>query len=215
MDDRPTGLVALVVYALHGYDGVLDRDLGVFSYGGMQVARGTPPYVGIFNSVGPLADAVPGLAMWLGDFVGADPILSARLFFTVLSALCCSLLCVLARDTLQSRTAGLIAPALFLTFEDFLRLASDGPREKTTMVLFMLGPPSAGLAAGTATAAATGLAQANSHLPDLSLIVQHAATLASDAAFGNSGLSFTPGGSLPDPAASQAVLVANLGHHST
>jgi hypothetical protein len=64
-------------------------------------------------------------------------------------------------------------------------------------------------------AAATGLAQANSHLPDLSLIVQHAATLASDAAFGNSGLSFTPGGSLPDPAASQAVLVANLGHHST
>jgi hypothetical protein len=134
-----TGIAALVVYALHGYDGELTRDLGVFTYGGMHVAHGTPPYVGIFNSVGPLADAVPGLAMWLGDFVGADPILSARLFFTVLSALCCSLLCVLARDTLQSRTAGLIAPALFLTFEDFLRLASDGPREKTTMVLFMLG----------------------------------------------------------------------------
>jgi hypothetical protein len=65
-------------------------------------------------------------------------------------------------------------------------------------------------------AAATGLAQANSHIPtqlpnssapDLSLFVQHTA------AFGNSGLSFTPGDSLPDTAASQAVLVANLGHH--
>jgi hypothetical protein len=138
-DPAVTGLVALVVYALHGYDGVLTRDLGVFSYGGMHVARGTPPYVGVFNSVGPLADAVPGFAIWLGHFVDADPILSARLFFTLLSALCCSLLCVLARDTLGSRAAGFIAPALFLTFEDFLRLASDGPREKTTMVVFLLG----------------------------------------------------------------------------
>lgn len=58
-------------------------------------------------------------------------------------------------------------------------------------------------------AAATGLAQANSHLPDLSLIVQHAAAMG-----GQSG-SFTPGVSLPETAAAQAVLVANLGHHST
>jgi hypothetical protein len=133
------GVVSLVVYGLHGYDGVLNRDLGVFTYGGEQVARGVPPYVGIFNSVGPLADAVPGLAIWLGHFAGADPILSARLFFTVLSALCCSLLCVLARDTFGSRAAGLVAPAVFLTDECFLDLASDGPREKTTMVLFVLG----------------------------------------------------------------------------
>jgi hypothetical protein len=139
VDPMVTGLVALVVYALHGYDAPLDRDIGVFTYGGMHVAQGTPPYVGIFNSVGPLADAVPGLAMWLGHFVGMDPLLSARLFFTGLSALCCSLLCVLARDTLGSRAAGLIAPAVFLTFENFLRLASAGPREKTTMVVFLLG----------------------------------------------------------------------------
>jgi hypothetical protein len=138
-DPAVTGVVALLVYALHGYDGVLERDLGVFTYGGMHVAEGTPPYVGIFNSVGPLADAVPGLAIWLGHFVGADPVLAARLFFTVLSALCCSLLCVLARDTFGSRTAGFIAPATFLTYENFLHLASDGPREKTTMVLFLLG----------------------------------------------------------------------------
>ena len=31
----------------------------------------------IFNSVGPLADAVPGLAIWLGHFADVDPLLSA------------------------------------------------------------------------------------------------------------------------------------------
>ena len=133
------GLVALVVYALHGYHGLLGRDLGLFVYGGEHVARGTPPYVAMFNSVGPLADAVPGLAIWLGHLVGIGPILSSRLLFTALSAGCCALLCVLARDTLGSRTASFLAPAIFLTFEDFLSLASDGPREKTTMVLLMLG----------------------------------------------------------------------------
>jgi hypothetical protein len=137
-DPLLVGVVALVIYALHGYQGIVDRDLGVFLYGGEHVARGVPPYVAIFNSVGPLADAVPGLAIWLGHFVGVDPLLSARLLFTLLSAICCSLLCVLARDTFGSRAAGFVAPAVFLTFERFLELASDGPREKTTMLVFLL-----------------------------------------------------------------------------
>jgi hypothetical protein len=138
-DPTLVGVVSLVIYGLHGYDGVLDRDLGIFAYGGIQVTHGTAPYVGVFNSVGPLADAVPGLAMWLGHVVGADPLYSARLFFTVLSALACALLCVLARDVTGSRAAGFVAPAVFLTFQEFLNLASDGPREKTTMVVLLLG----------------------------------------------------------------------------
>ncbi len=138
LDPVLVGVVALGVYALHGYQGVLERDLGVFTYGGEHVTRGIAPYVGIFNSVGPLADAVPGLAMWLGHFLGLDPVFSARLFFTILSALCCAGLCVLARDLFGSRAAGFVAPAIFLTFEEFLELASDGPREKTTMVLLLV-----------------------------------------------------------------------------
>jgi hypothetical protein len=132
------GLVSAVVYALHGYQGVLDRDLGVFTYGGERFAHGVPPYVGIFNSVGPLADAVPGAAIRVGQLVGVGPVLAERVLFTVLSAACCALLSVLARDTFGSRAAGLVAPAVFLTFRDFLVLASDGPREKTTMVLLLL-----------------------------------------------------------------------------
>ncbi|MEO6512427.1 MAG: DolP-mannose mannosyltransferase [Nocardioides sp.] len=131
-------IVSAVVYALHGFEAGLSRDLGVFVYGGEHVARGVPPYVDIFNTVGPLADAVPGLAIWTGGLVGLDPILSARLLFMVLSVACCALVYVLGRDVFSSRLAGLTAAAVFLTFQDFIELASDGPREKTTMVLFLV-----------------------------------------------------------------------------
>ncbi|WP_151084689.1 hypothetical protein [Nocardioides cynanchi] len=138
LDPVGVGVVALVVYALHGYDALLTPDLAIFTYGGERMAHGVPPYVGVFNSVGPLADAVPGLAVWLGHLVGAGPLPSVRVVFTLLSALSCALVCVLARDTFGSRAAGLVAPAVFLTFERYLQLASDGPREKTTMVVCLL-----------------------------------------------------------------------------
>jgi hypothetical protein len=138
VDPLAVALVSSVVYGLHGFDAPLSRDLGVFVYGGEHVARGVPPYVDIFNTVGPLADAVPGLAIWTGGLVGLDPILSARLLFMVLSVGCCVLVSVLAHDIFASRVAGLTAAAVFLTFQDFIELATDGPREKTTMVLFLL-----------------------------------------------------------------------------
>jgi hypothetical protein len=154
------GLVALVVYALHGFHGELNRDLGLFAYGAERVAHGVPPYADVFNSVGPLADALPALAYWPGHLVGIGPIISARLLYLAISAACCSLVCLLSRDTFGSRAAGLVAPAVFLTFEDFLGLAANGPREKTAMVLFLLaGLVAVGrgrwLAAGALTALAT------------------------------------------------------------
>jgi hypothetical protein len=130
--------VALVVYGLHGFERYLDRDLGLFVYGGEQIAHGVPPYQDVFNSVGPLADAIPGAAIWVGHLVGADPVFSARLLYLGLSALCCALICVLARETFDSRVAGFLAPALFLPFENFTQLAASGPREKTAMVAFLL-----------------------------------------------------------------------------
>jgi hypothetical protein len=159
-DPLLVGLVALVVYALHGRQGYLEHDLGVFVYGGEHVARGVPPYTGIFNSVGPLADAVPGLAIWLGRLVGVAPVPAARLFFLMLSVACVVLVQVLARDSYRSRAAGFVAAAAFLTFTHFIVLATDGPREKTTMVLALLGclvllGRRRFLAAGVCTALAT------------------------------------------------------------
>jgi 4-amino-4-deoxy-L-arabinose transferase-like glycosyltransferase len=150
----------MVVYALHGYEGSLRHDLGVFTYGGMQVADGHPPYAGIFNSVGPLADLVPGIGIRLGQVVGVGPVLSERLLFTLLSAGCCALVLVLARDVWRSRAAGFVAAAAFLTFQAFTAMASSGPREKTTMVLFLLAAlvllgRRRWLAAGACTALAT------------------------------------------------------------
>ncbi len=138
VDALVVGLVSTVVYGLHGFDAGLSRDLGVFVYGGEHVARGVPPYVDIFNTVGPLADAVPGLAIWAGGLVRLDPIMSARLLFLGLSVTCCVLVSVLARDVFSSRLAGITAAAVFLTFQDFIELATGGPREKTAMVLFLV-----------------------------------------------------------------------------
>jgi hypothetical protein len=134
-DPALAGLVALVVYSLHGFQASLDRDQATFVYGGVRFAHGTPPYRGIFNSVGPLGDMVAGTGTRIGWLLGLDSVTGARLIYLVLSAACVSGVSVLAREALRSRAAGVLAPAVFLTFASFLKLATAGPREKTVMVL--------------------------------------------------------------------------------
>jgi len=129
---------ACVVFALHGTHGALSRDFGVFLYGGEQLTRGVPSYVGIFNSVGPLSDAVPGVAILVGRSLGLDPVLAPRLLFLALSAGCCAALYVLTRRVFDSSAAGFLAAALLAGAATFTRLSSDGPREKTLMLLCLL-----------------------------------------------------------------------------
>jgi len=135
LDPALAGLVALVVYSLHGFHGTLERDQGTFVYAGQEVARGVPPYAGIFNSIGPLGDVVTGTGVRLGSLAGVDAVLAARLTYLVVSASAVAALSVLARETFRSRLAGVVTPAVFLTFASFLKLATAGPREKTVMVL--------------------------------------------------------------------------------
>ncbi|GAA1142758.1 hypothetical protein [Nocardioides aquiterrae] len=195
-DCLTVGVVALVVFALHGFDGPLDRDLGVFTYGGEHVAHGVPPYAGIFNSVGPLSDALPGLAIWAGAHLGIGPVSAERHLFVVLAAGCCVALFLLARDVLGSRGAGFAAAAVLLTFQDFSALASDGPREKTAMVLLMLATlllltRRRWAAAGVTTALATLTWQ-----PVLVVAVAAAVAAATGARGGRvrAGLAFVGGG---------------------
>ena len=65
------GAVALLTYALHGVNGMLTRDLAVYSYAGQQVADGVPPYVGILNRAGPLAHAIPAIGVWIARTAGS------------------------------------------------------------------------------------------------------------------------------------------------
>ena len=132
------GLVALVVYSLHGFGGVLNRDLGVYAYAGQQFADGVPPYEGILNRAGPLAHMLPGVGMVAGRLVGVDDVTSARVLFMLFAvgAVCATY--VVGRDLFSSRWAGLASAASLLSFLGFIEYATNGPREKTPMVLFVL-----------------------------------------------------------------------------
>ena len=132
------GATALIVYALHGFSGYLSRDLAIYSYAGQQVADGVPPYVGILNRAGPLAHLIPAIGAAGARVGGFDDLLGMRLLFLIISVACVCLVYVLGRDLFTSPLAGLAAAAAFLSFSGFIEYASNGPREKTPMVLFLL-----------------------------------------------------------------------------
>ena len=64
--------VSLVVYVLHGFHGMLTRDLSIYSYAGQQVADGVPPYLGVLNRAGPLAHVLPGVGALVARRGGLD-----------------------------------------------------------------------------------------------------------------------------------------------
>jgi hypothetical protein len=132
-----TGLVALAVYLLQGFDGLLSRDLAVYSYGGQQFADGVAPFVAILNRAGPLAHAVPGVGAWVADLVGVDDLLGMRVTLMLVAVATIVVMYLLGRDLFGSRGAGLATAAAMLSCEGFIRYATFGPREKTTMVLML------------------------------------------------------------------------------
>ena len=132
------GATALIVYVLHGVNGYLARDLAIYSYAGQQVADGVPPYVGILNRVGPLAHVIPAIGVLGARLGGFDDLLGIRLLFLIIAAACVCMVYLVARDLFASPLAGLAAAAAFLSFSGFIEYASNGPREKTAMVLFLL-----------------------------------------------------------------------------
>lgn len=132
------GATALVIYAVHGFDGPLKRDLAVYSYAGQQVADGVPPYVGILNRAGPLAHLIPAIGVAGARVGGFDELFGIRLLFMLISVACVCVVFVLGRSLFASPLAGLAGAAAFLSFSGFIEYASNGPREKTPMVLFLL-----------------------------------------------------------------------------
>jgi hypothetical protein len=132
------GLVSVVVYVLHGFHGLLTRDLGIYSYAGQQVADGVPPYLGVLNRAGPLAHVLPGIGALVARLAGLDDVVTMRVLFMLLAtaAVCVSYL--LGRDVLRSRAAGLVTASAMLAFHGFIQYASSGPREKTPMTLFVV-----------------------------------------------------------------------------
>ena len=131
-------LLAGAIYWLHGVDGYLSRDLGLYSYAGQQVADGVAPYDGVVNRSGPLSHLLPGVGATLGRLVGADDVHAMRVFFLFLAAACIWVSYLVGRDLFRSRLAGTASALALLTITGFIEYASNGPREKTPMVLFLL-----------------------------------------------------------------------------
>jgi hypothetical protein len=131
-------VVSIVVYTLHGFHGTLTRDLGVYSYAGQQVADGVAPYLGILNRAGPLAHALPGVGALLARLGGWDDVVTMRVEFMLIATACVCTCYVLGRDLFRSRGAGLVCAGTLLAFHGFIQYASNGPREKTPMTLFVL-----------------------------------------------------------------------------
>jgi hypothetical protein len=131
--------VSLVVYVLHGFNGTLTRDLGIYSYAGQQVADGVPPYLGVLNRAGPLAHVLPGVGALVARVGGLDDVLTMRVLFMLMAVATICLSYLLGRDMFRSRGAGLVTASAMLAIHGFINYASNGPREKTPMALFVVG----------------------------------------------------------------------------
>lgn len=131
-------VVAGTTYALHGFDGMLTRDLAIYSYAGQQVAEGVPPYLGVMNRAGPLAHAIPALGVLVARGLGLDDLYTMRIFFMLIAVACVCAVYLLGRDAFRSRLVGVVTASTFLTFSGFIHYASNGPREKTPMTLFIV-----------------------------------------------------------------------------
>ncbi len=131
-------LVAAAVFLLRGFEGALLPDVALYAYAGQQLADGVPPYVAVLNRAGPYAHALPGLGALIGQLLGVDELLAMRVVMMVVSAGCVWLAYLVGRDVFASRAAGLVGAATLFSFQGFITFATGGPREKTTMVLFVL-----------------------------------------------------------------------------
>ncbi len=130
--------VSMVVFTLHGFHGTLTRDLGIYSYAGQQVADGVPPYLGVLNRAGPLAHVLPGLGVLLARLGGLDDVVTMRVLFMLIATAAVGASYLLGRDLFRSRLAGLVTAGTLLSLHGFIHYASNGPREKTPMALFII-----------------------------------------------------------------------------
>ena len=120
-----------------GFDGGLIRDLGVYTYGGQQVAEGVAPYVGDHQprrAAGPPRS--PASAAWVARQVGVDDLLGMRVLLMLISV-------GLHRRRLPARARPLPLPR-WPAWPRRPRCSASrassatpryGPREKTALVL--------------------------------------------------------------------------------
>src|ERR687885_373343 len=128
--------LAVFVYGMYGFDGVLLRDYSIYLYSGQRMAEGIPPYVSIFDHKGPLSPMIAGLGVMLSKLTGSDDVYTVRVLFFATGCLTVVAVYLLGKSVFRSHVAGFFAALTFLGFYAYGYPAASGPEPKTPMVLF-------------------------------------------------------------------------------
>lgn len=131
-------LVALGVYALHGFQDELSRDAAFYVYAGQVVADGAAPYVDQMNRAGPLVHLIPAVGVLLARLLDIGDVYGVRVVFWVISALAPALVYRVGKAAFLSRNAGHISAAVMLCFLGFAHLATVGPQSKTPVTVLLI-----------------------------------------------------------------------------
>ena len=127
--------LAIFVYGLYGFDGVLLRDYSIYLYSGQRAAEGVPPYVSAFDHKGPLSPMIAGLGVMLSWPLGWDDVYTVRLIFFTTACLGVVAVYLLGACVFRSRVAGFFAALTLLGCYGFAQPAGSGPEPKTPLVL--------------------------------------------------------------------------------
>ncbi len=128
--------LAVVVYTLYGFDGVLLRDYSIYLYSGQRMAEGIPPYASVFDHKGPLSPMLAGLGVMVSHQLSWDDVHTVRLIFFATACLAVVAVYLLGNSVFRSQMAGFFGALTFLGFYAYAQAAGSGPEPKTPMVLF-------------------------------------------------------------------------------
>jgi len=128
--------LAVFVYGLYGFEGVLLRDYSIYLYSGQRMAEGVPPYVSVFDHKGPLSPMLAGLGVTWAKDLNWDDVHTVRLVFYAIGCLTVLTVYLLGKSLFRSQIAGLFSALTFLGFYGFAQPVTSGPEPKTPMVLF-------------------------------------------------------------------------------
>src|ERR671938_804698 len=128
--------LAVFVYGMYGFDGVLLRDHSIYLYSGQRMAEGVPPYVSIFDHKGPLSPMIAGLGVMLSKLLDGDDIYTVRAVFFASGCLTVVAVYLLGKSVFRSQAAGVLGALTFLGFYGFAESVASGPEPKTPMILF-------------------------------------------------------------------------------
>ena len=131
-------VLAAFIYGQYGLDDELSRTTAANLYAGQKMAEGVPPYVSIFDVLGPLGPMLAGLGVMISEQLGWGDIYTARLLFLIIGCFAVASVYLLGEGLFRSQRVGMFAALTFLGFFWFGKEIARGPYQKVPMVLFVV-----------------------------------------------------------------------------